>query len=183
MSAFSSEKFIAVVVPDLAPVAGDVVAHFKERGYDTVGIAAPAGGHEVSITKGGVFKKALGLRTALKIEILPQPTGTVVRAGVGIFGKQAVPFAIAMLVTWPVLLTQIWGLINQAGLDDEAIKVTELSLNRLSRLAGRPDPTGVPARSPDGAPGFCHRCGKARSADADFCTQCGAPRLEHTAVT
>ncbi|MGF0171872.1 zinc ribbon domain-containing protein [Streptomyces sp. Marseille-Q5077] len=183
MSAFSSEKLIAVVVPDLAPVADDVVAHFKERGYETVCIAVPAGGHEVSITKGGVFKKALGLRTALKIEILPQPTGTLVRAGVGIFGKQAVPLAIALLVTWPVLLTQIWGLINQAGLDDEAIKVTELSLNRLSRLAGRPDTAGGPAQSPDGSPGFCHRCGQARSTGADFCTKCGAPRLDHMAAT
>ncbi|MFJ7345621.1 hypothetical protein ACIQU3_35705 [Streptomyces sp. NPDC101110] len=182
MSAFSSEKLITVVVPDLAPVADDVVAHFRERDYDTACVAVPGGGQEVSITKGGVFKKALGLRTALKIEILPQPTGTLVRAGVGIFGKQAVPFAIAMLVTWPVLLTQIWGLINQAGLDDEAIKVTELSLNRLSRLAGGPDITGGPAKSSDRAPGFCHRCGQARAVDADFCTRCGAPRLDHMAI-
>ena len=163
MSAFSSEKLIPVTVPDLMEVADDVTAHFKERGYDTVRVAVSDGGHEIDITQGGVFKKALGLRTALKIEILPQPTGTLVRAGVGIFGKQAVPFMIAMLVTWPVLLTQVWGLVNQAGLDDEAIKVAELTLNRLHRLAGSPPPNGA----------YCHRCGHRRPREALFCPNCG----------
>jgi hypothetical protein len=193
VSAFSSEKLIPVALADLAPVAADLVRHFQERGYDSVAIVRPDGGHEVSITKGGVFKKALGLRTALKIELLPQPTGTLVRAGVGIFGKQALPFAIAMLVTWPVLLTQMWGLINQAGLDDEAIKVAELSLNRLSRLAGQSEapgghtPDGAQssngAQPLDGAPSYCHQCGHARPTDANFCTKCGARSVDHKAAT
>ncbi|MCX5258827.1 zinc ribbon domain-containing protein [Streptomyces canus] len=173
MSAFSSEKLIPVTVPDLMAVADDITAHFKERGYDTVRVAGPGGGHEIGITKGGVFKKALGLRTALKIEILPQPTGTLVRAGVGIFGKQAVPFAIAMLVTWPVLLTQVWGIINQAGLDDEAIKVAELTLNRLHRLAGSPSSNGA----------YCHQCGHPRSGEALFCSNCGVRSGEQKAAT
>jgi hypothetical protein len=181
MSAFSSEKLVTVTIPDLAPVAADLVTHFQERGYESVSIAGPDGGHEVSITKGGTFKKVVGLRTALKIEILPQPAGTLIRAGVGIFGKQALPFAIAVLVTWPVLLTQIWGLINQAGLDDEAIKVAELSLNRLSRLAGQPEPAG--ALSANGARSFCHKCGHAQSGDADFCTKCGTRSTDHKAAT
>lgn len=169
MSAFSSEKLVPVTLDDLAPVAADLVTHFQERGYETVGVAGEDGGHEVSITKGGMFKKAVGLRTALRIEILAQPKGTLVRAGVGIFGKQAVPFAIAMLITWPVLITQIWGLVTQAGLDDEAIRVAELSLNRISRLSGGP--------SSHGAAGFCHRCGQELSEGAAFCGKCGARRV------
>lgn len=181
MSAFSSEKLIAVALPDLAPVAADLVTHFQERGYETVSTAGPDGGHEVSITKGGTFKKALGLRTALKIELVPQPTGTLVRAGVGIFGKQVVPFAIAMLVTWPVLLTQMWGLISQAGLDDEAIKVAELSLSRISRLSGGPDPAAE--QSSNGAVEFCPQCGHPRNGDGKFCTKCGARNMDHKAAT
>ncbi|MFI9201187.1 hypothetical protein [Streptomyces sp. NPDC053048] len=181
MKAFSSEKLIAVAIPDLTPVATDLVTHFQERGYETAALAGPDGGHDISITKGGMFKKVVGLRTALKIELLPQPTGTLVRAGAGIFGKQALPFAVAMLVAWPVLLTQLWGIINQAGLDDEAIKVAELSLNRLSRLAGPLDsPGGQPA---PGARSHCHQCGHARFADAAFCTKCGARSADHKDVT
>ncbi|MET8245137.1 hypothetical protein ABZV31_12425 [Streptomyces sp. NPDC005202] len=71
-------------------MAADLATHFQERAYETVSVVGPDGGHEVSITKGGMFKKAVGLRTALKIELIPQPTGTLVRAGVGIFGKQYV---------------------------------------------------------------------------------------------
>ncbi|MFE2140850.1 zinc ribbon domain-containing protein [Streptomyces sp. NPDC059456] len=182
MSAFSSEKVVGVTASDLAPVASDLIAHFKERGYETTGTTGADGvGHEVSITKGGMFKKALGLRTALKIEILPDPGGTLVRAGVGIFGKQALPFAIAMLVTWPVLLTQIWGLVNQAGLDDEAIKVAELSLNRLARLGGRPGAAAV--QSPGGTRSFCHQCGHERDDSARFCTKCGAPSADQRVAT
>ncbi|MGI5401157.1 hypothetical protein ACQEVG_17185 [Streptomyces sp. CA-135486] len=181
MSAFSSEKLVTVTIADLAPVAADLVTHFQERGYETVSIVGPDGGLEVSITKGGMFKKAVGLRTALKIEMLPQPTGTLIRAGVGIFGKQALPFAIAMLVTWPVLLTQVWGLVNQAGLDDEAIKVAELSLNRLSRLAGPPGSAG--AQSPIGARRFCPQCGHAQSGEGNFCTKCNTRSTDHKAAT
>ncbi|MDV9173846.1 zinc ribbon domain-containing protein [Streptomyces sp. W16] len=176
MSAFSSEKLIAVSVPDLAPVVDDLKSHFQERGYETVVSADQDGAHEVGITKGGMFKKVLGLRTALKIDLVPQPTGTLVRAGVGIFGKQVVPFVIAMLVTWPVLLTQMWGLISQAGLDDEAIKVAELSLNRIHRLSAGQDPAAEHLN-------FCHQCGHPREGDANFCTKCGTRSTSHKAAT
>ncbi|XUL86169.1 zinc ribbon domain-containing protein [Streptomyces galilaeus] len=174
MSPFSSEKVIAVSVPDLTPVAEDLVTHFQERGYETVATADQDGGHEIGITKGGTFKKAVGLRTALKIDLVPQSGSTLVRAGAAIFTKQMAPLAIASFVTSAVLLPQIWGLISQAGLDDEAIKVAELSLNRLHRLSAGKAPEGL---------NFCHQCGHPREGDANFCTKCGTRSTRHKAAT
>lgn len=192
MSIFRSEKVVAVKVPDLEPVCADLVKHFQERGYEAMQVHRPDDGWEVSITKGGMFKAAVGLRTALKVELVQQPGGTLVRAGAGVFGKQAVPAALTLFVAWPVLLAQVWGLINQAGLDDEAIKAVELSLNRLSRLNGAhtggpavakgpSDVAGAPAAVSFGA--FCPQCGKRQTDDARFCPQCGASRAGQVSST
>lgn len=187
MSVFKSEKLIGITVPDIAPVAHELIQHFQERDYEVSGAETEQGGWEISITKGGVFKAAVGLKTALKIAIQPQPGGTLVRAGAGIFGRQAVPTAIMMLVAWPVLFGQVWGLISQSKLDDEAIRVVEVSLSRLSRLGdaqvtpalfGTPPPLAETAASvrPGTAEGFCTNCGERLPAQAKFCAACGQRR-------
>ncbi len=136
MSVFKSEKVIPISVANLAPVAEELMGHFQQRNYDVNGTEVTDGAWEVGITRGGVFKAAVGLKTALKIQIEARPKGTLVRAGVGIFGRRAAPTAITLLVAWPVVLGQVWGLIRQAGLDDEAIRVVEVTLTRMSRLGG-----------------------------------------------
>jgi hypothetical protein len=197
MSIFRSEKVIAVEVADLEPVSTDLVKHFQERGYEATQVRRPDDAWEVSITKGGLFKAAVGLRTALKVQLVRQPGGTLVRAGAGVFGKQAVPAALTLFVAWPVLLAQVWGLINQAGLDDEAIKAVELSLNRLSRLSGAHDrahdngraATKDPSDDTDASAvavpfgAFCPRCGHRQTDDARYCPHCGASRAGQVSST
>jgi hypothetical protein len=194
VSVFKSEKLIWISVPDLTPVGHELVKHFQERGFEVTGEQNEQGGWDISITKGGVFKAVLGLKTALKVEIKSQPGATLIRAGTGIFGRQVVPTAITMLVAWPVLLSQVWGLIRQANLDDEAIRVVEVSLNRLSRLGSWPaevtpaPPGALPPHNPplvepagpqmSGSVGsFCTNCGQLLSVDANFCAGCGQRRV------
>ncbi len=187
MSVFKSEKLIGITVPDITLVAHELIQHFQERGYEVTGAEAEQGGWDVAITKGGIFKTAVGLKTALKIAIEPQPGGTLVRASAGVFGHQAVPTAIMMLVAWPVILSQVWGLISQANLDDEAIRVVEVSLGRLSRLGeaqvtpalfGTPPPRAETGASlvPGTAEGFCTSCGQRLPEHAKFCPACGQQR-------
>jgi zinc ribbon protein len=164
---FKSEKFVPISVPDLAPVAQELAEHFKQRDYQVECVPLPTAGWEVGITRGGMFKAAVGLRSALKIQIEPNPAGTVVRAGAGVFGKQAIPTAITMFVAWPVLLTQVWGLVREAGLDGEAVKVVEVSLSRHQRAgAGSAGPGAE-------APRYCGNCGKELAESARFCPGCG----------
>ena len=107
MGAFSSSKAIPIIVADLGPVANDLVLHFRRQGYETTAQPTLTGGWDVSITKGGIFKSVIGTKTALKIAITSGRSQTDVRASVGIFGLQAVPSAISLLLFWPLLVTQM----------------------------------------------------------------------------
>jgi hypothetical protein len=195
VSIFKSEKFIPGTGIDLDVVAHELADHFRERRYEVAYSQVDDRTWDVSITRGGLFKKAVGLKSALKIELEARPKGTYVRAGAGVFGKQAVPTMISLFVTWPVLLTQVWGLIRESGLDDEAVRVVELSINRMLRLADGAAPDDL--RTPEYAPGpgptrngarsngaggpsatsrFCPSCGVEGASEARFCVGCGAAR-------
>jgi len=195
MSAFKSERLIPISVTDLGSVARELTEHFKQRNYQVECMQSPDGAWEVGITRGNVFKAVLGLKSAMKVKLEACPQGTMVHARVGIFGKQAVPTAISMFVAWPVLLTQIWGMIREAELDNEAVKVVEVSLRRAQRLGGSAGegtqsvpgaPSSAASRAPvvagSGAPSsaetFCTGCGTRLDTSSAFCAACGHPRTD-----
>jgi hypothetical protein len=132
MGTFNSSKTVPYTVEDLAPVAKDVMDHFESQDYEVTETLIPTGGVQVSIRRGGTFKAIIGLKTALNIKIEPVANGTRVEAGVGIFGQQAIPTAITLLVFWPVLVAQVWNMAQEAKLDEEALRVAEESLKSHS---------------------------------------------------
>jgi hypothetical protein len=132
MGTFNSSKTVPYNVEDLAPVAKDVMDHFESQDYEVTETLIPTGGVQVSIRRGGTFKAIIGLKTALNIKIEPVANGTTVEAGVGIFGQQAIPTAITLLVFWPVLVAQVWNMAQEAKLDEEALRVAEESLKSHS---------------------------------------------------
>ena len=132
MGTFNSSKTVPYNVEDLAPVAKDVMDHFESQDYEVTETLIPTGGVQVSIRRGGTFKAIIGLKTALNIKIEPVANGTRVEAGVGIFGQQAIPTAITLLVFWPVLVAQVWNMAQEAKLDEEALRVAEESLKAHS---------------------------------------------------
>jgi hypothetical protein len=132
MGTFNSSKSVPYVVEDLAPVAQEVMRHFEDRDYEVTEAHIPTGGVQVSIRRGGTFKAIIGMKTALNIRIEPESNGTRVEAGVGIFGQQAIPTAITLLVFWPVIIAQVWNMAQEANLDEEALRVAEESLNAHS---------------------------------------------------
>src|ERR671912_207062 len=132
MGTFNSSKTVPYVVKDLAPVAQEVMRHFESQDYEVTDTPISTGGVQVSIRRGGTFKAIIGLKTALNIRVEPQANGTKVEAGVGIFGQQAVPTAITLLVFWPVIIAQVWNMAQEAKLDEEALGVAEESLKSHS---------------------------------------------------
>jgi hypothetical protein len=140
MGTFNSTKTFPYFVEDVAPVAQDVMRHFESQDYEVTETNIPTGGVQVSIRKGGTFKAIIGLKTALNIKIEPVANGTTVDAGVGIFGQQAIPTAITLLVFWPVLVAQVWNMAQESNLDDEALRVAEESLKAHSSK-GPSEPT------------------------------------------
>jgi hypothetical protein len=139
MGTFNSSHTVPYIVEDLYPVAQDVVSHFEQQDFEVTETHIPTGGVQVSIRRGGTFKAIIGLKTALNIKIEPVANGTRVEAGVGIFGQQAIPTAITLLVFWPVVIAQVWNMAQEAKLDEEALRVAEESLKARSEVA-----TGAP---------------------------------------
>ena len=107
------------------------------------------------------------MKTALKITLLPQGGNINFDAGVGIFGKQIIPTLIMWYVAWPVLLTQIWGMVQQSKLDDEALRIAEDVVNRSNN-------NGISTTNSLGNK-FCTNCGTKNTESAKFCCGCGKP--------
>ena len=126
MAAFSTKRTLFCSTSLLPEMAGSLQENFERDGYEVNVTELSTGGYDISITKGGVFKAVLGMKTALKITLTPLSDKSIAfEAGVGIFGQQAIPTIISMFFFWPVLLTQIWGLIQQSNLDDKAAEIVE----------------------------------------------------------
>lgn len=126
MATFKTKRTFNCPASLLPEIAGTISEEFQKDGYEVEVKELYYGGYDISITKGGFFKSVLGMKTALKISLISQGTnGLSFEAGVGIFGQQLIPTIISMFFYWPVIITQIWGLIQQANLDDKAAEIVE----------------------------------------------------------
>lgn len=177
MSAFSSTRYFAVNPEHIPELAYDLVKHFQDEEYEVQKEDIIGGGAFISVTKGGLFKSAIGMKLALKIFLSNSGNGVKLEAGVGVFGQQVVPSALALFLFWPVILTQVWGIIKQSKLDDQAVEVVERSITQRdlgdNNLPVASTSTPISSTIPDtrvkGA--FCTECGS--RAKGKFCAECG----------
>ena len=129
MGVFESEKSFSCNPALINEIAQNIVTEFQRDGYECA--IVPSGyGTQISIRKGGMFKAALGLKTSLNVVITPIPNANAItiKAGVGLFAQQAIPTAIMLFVFWPVIVTQIWGLVQQSHLDDKVMTIAERTI-------------------------------------------------------
>ena len=149
--------------PTLIPIISSaIIEEFRKEGYDVTTQDLMSGGKDISITKGGMFKAIIGMKTALKISLKPYDNKIQFEAGVGIFGLQAIPSAIALFVAWPVMITQIWGLVQQSKLDDKALEIAERVIYNHSQSNYQSEHYK-----------FCPKDGSRVPVDAEFCPYCG----------
>ena len=119
-----------------------------------------------NLLSGGVdIKAVLGLKSALKVSLIPKDNAIAFEAGIGIFGQQAIPTIISMLFFWPVLITQIWGMVQQSKLDDKALEIAEVMIRNQS--------SSTISASNTGGMVFCTNCGHRNIKGAKFCSECG----------
>lgn len=141
MATFRTEKKIDVQLDQegLRAVAADVADHFERQEYDVD--SSPLedkDGWLVSITRGGFFRTVLGQKTALNVSIWPAADGTNLDADIGLFSSQAVPTLITVFIFWPIILGQIWGMVKESEIDDEAVEVAEQSIRAHAKKPGVP---------------------------------------------
>ena len=168
--------------PSLIPAMADKICQeFANDGYEVKRENLISGGVDISVAKGNMFKAALGMKTALKITLIPFGNGISFDAGVGIFGQQAIPTIIMWFFAWPVLITQIWGLVQQSKLDDKALAAAQSVIDNNN--AGRSNfgsgygsvPPSFPGAHDNVSSKFCTNCGSKIGGNARFCPNCGAP--------
>lgn len=162
MATYSSKKVLNATTVQIPLIADAIREDFAKDGFEVYIDSMMSGGRDISITKGNLFKAVLGMRSALKISLTPHQDGVFFDANVGIFGQQAIPTIISMLFFWPVLLTQIWGLIEQSALDDRALEVAEAKLQSLKSLS-----------TADSQKQYCTFCGAEVSEVDIYCHKCG----------
>ena len=73
---------------------------------------------------------------------------------------------VAWFYAWPVIITQIWGLVKQSKLDDQALAIAEQIISEKAAPALRSDKPAASGR-------FCTECGARITEDARFCSHCG----------
>ena len=169
MATFYTKKLLYGSPALIPAIAERIQEEFQNEDYEVAVETLSSGAYDISITKGGTFKAVLGLKTALKISLIPQGDKIKFEAGVGIFGKQIVPLVIMYFVGWPLLITQIWGLVEQSRLDDRALDIANSIVHANAASAA----TVVTSSKLPGK--FCPYCGTENSADALFCKVDGKP--------
>lgn len=160
-------------------MADRICQTFALEGYEINRDNLMNGGVDISVTKGNFFKAVLGMKTALKVTLVPLNNAVAFEAGVGIFGQQAIPTIIMLFFAWPVLITQIWGMVQQSNLDDKALAaaqavVNENGGNTYSTSYGTGTVPPVPGASASATFRFCTNCGAKLPDNARFCSNCGS---------
>lgn len=171
MATFSTKKTLYGSTSLIPTIGNRIQEEFQNDGYEVSMDALSSGGYDISITKGGVFKAVLGMKTALKVTLLPQGNNIHFEAGVGIWGQQAIPTVISMLFFWPVLITQIWGMVEQSSLDDRALALAEQTISGDASSSAKASPF---ASSFTETYKFCTNCGTKTEGTSKFCPECGA---------
>lgn len=173
MGAFNTKAILNGQTSLIPAMADRICQEFAADGYDVKRDNLVSGGVDISVAKGNMFKAALGMKTALKITLIPAAGGISFEAGVGIFGQQAIPTIIMWFFAWPVLITQIWGLVQQSKLDDKALAAAQAVLNENEGNGAVPPP--FRGNDSNEAAKFCTNCGSQTPASARFCPNCGSP--------
>ena len=166
MAVFNTKEVLCGSASLIPVIANRIQEEFQNEGYEVAMDVLSSGGYDISITKGGVFKAVLGMKTALKVTLLPQDGSIQFEAGVGIWGQQAIPTIISMFLFWPVVIAQVWGLIQQSRLDDKALDVAKgVVMNN--------DNCEIVVSAEDCK--SCEGCGTQNDGSANFCSGCGKP--------
>lgn len=134
MGAFKSNKIIYGNPSKIPYIAEEIRKVFVADGFE-VRIVEPAKGNEIYLTKGGLFKAIIGLRSALKITMQPDGRGYIdFEAGVSIVKQQFIPTILTVCVFSPLVIAQIWGMIRQSKLDEKALSIAENYVYRKTEV-------------------------------------------------
>ena len=137
MGPFISMKVIYGSPSRIPYIAEEIRKSFTADKYE-VRIVSLSSGNEIYITKGGMFKADIGLRSAMKVKMIPSRDGYIdFEASISIVKQQLMPTFITECMLSPVVIAQIWSIIRQSRLDEKALEVVENIVYRNNKNIGR----------------------------------------------
>lgn len=125
MGVFNTKAVLRADSKLIPLIASRISTEFKADGYDVFCDYLHDGSIDISLSKGDYFKAILGMDTALKVNLKPQEKSIYFNAGIGVFGKETIPAILSCFFMWPLLVTQIWGLVKQSKIDDKALEIAK----------------------------------------------------------
>lgn len=155
---FKSEKQFAVDKTAMPNIVDGLKDYFLQNGYDYKE-EQEGESYLISVTKGGMFQKVLGLQSALKISLTPIDNHILFQAGIGFWEQQKAATIVNLFISWVVVTTQLWGIVQQAHLDDKALEIAERGVQEYKDLQNNTQYE------------YCPNCGR-KVAKGTICPQC-----------
>lgn len=156
---FKSEKQLIVDKAAVSNIMSALKEYFLQDGYDYMEEEQENEAVLISVTKGGMFHKILGMQSALKILLTPSGDGILFHAGIGFWEQQKAATIVNLFITWVVVATQVWGIVQQAHLDDKALEIAERAVQEYKDLQNNTQYE------------YCPKCGR-KVAKGTICPKC-----------
>ena len=158
MSRFDSSKRYEVSFSFIPSAVNAIKTVFEAEGFEFEKKSGTLSKTVIEVTKGDLVRQAIGLKQGLQITFEHDGQYVNVEAKGIVVKNQLIASAITLFVTWPVLIPQIIGLINQSKLDEKAIAVIDSAFASYNTDNGE----------------FCTCCGARVSNGETHCPHCGA---------
>ena len=175
MAIFNTKKILYASTSLIPQMANRIQKEFEFEGYDVTMDELSSGGYDISIAKVNIFKAVLGMRTAMKITLIPNDGNIHFEAGIGIWGQQIIPTIISMFMYLPTIFAQMWGIVEQSKLDDKALEIVNsvIAMNSTTIISTVTTTTTTTPPAKNIGFRFCTSCGTKNPENTDFCSNCG----------
>ncbi len=158
MSTFRTNKSYEATATFIPLAVESISKAFSADGFD-VNLESGASNKTIlKVTKGNLVKKIVGLKQGLEISFENNGGHIDVIAKATVLKDQLIASTLTLFVSWPVLIPQIIGMINQSGLDDKAIGIIDTAYAYF--IIEQPT--------------YCTHCGSRLVGNPDTCPHCGA---------
>jgi RNA polymerase subunit RPABC4/transcription elongation factor Spt4 len=154
---------------DAMQIATLIHADLSRDGFDVriQPVPPPAFGLVVEVRRpNGMLQRSIGHAAVLKVWLLPNRDGIVVRVGTDRVGDSAAS-AVEWLLATPALVTEGYAAFQQAQIDERILRVADHWAVNVAGVPVNRTPAAVPTVGP------CPTCRMAMPYGARFCPGCG----------
>ena len=157
MSAFTNNKSYTAGSSFIPYAVERIRSTFESEGFEFSRKSDTFNRTVVAVTKGNLFKQAVGLKQGLEISFSNEGGRIDVEVRGTVLKDQLLASGIVLFVTWPVIIPQIIGMIRTSGLCERAVALVDAAYSDFCTER----------------PSFCTHCGGRLTGNPGVCPHCG----------